>query len=509
MVRLGSVKTGVAISALALLAFSGSAIPTAAPAAARVDISIGLNFGGVGFGYFHGNLSRRGHWINHPLWGDVWMPPRGFRPYSNGYWTYSDYGLLWIGYDRWSDITEHYGRWVWDRYYGTWLWIPGYVWSPGWVIWRSGGGYFGWLPMPPDYGDYDDGPYFGGRYGWDDDYGYADWYDLSRDSFFGLWIFVDDDHFYSRDYRNYAFSDSRRVRSVINHAPDTTNYAIQGDRIVNRSISAARLERITHRRIEPVDARKFLKGNVPIATVAGGRALARKEGSGESGPHVHDRNFQPLAGRGGRGEKGAMPLLQPEPDRGNMRERMRTRGGAAAPNMGPQPNAGEARARERSRGNDARPNTGLQPNAGEDRARGRDRDGDNGAMPSPQPQPNPNEDRGARRGGNRGDESQMSPSPQPQPDANEDRGGRRGSNRGGENQMSPSPQPQPNAEEGSGRPRGNAGRGAERGDRGEHPNAAEKQGADEQPANPDDEQPANPDEEKRKKRKRDATSPQD
>jgi len=492
MVRLGSLKTGVAISALALLAFSGSAISTAAPAAARIDISVGLNFGGIGFGYFHRNLGRRGHWINHPIWGDVWMAPRGWRPYFNGYWRYSDYGLLWIGFDPWSDITEHYGRWVWDRYYGTWLWIPGYVWGPGWVLWRSGGGYFGWLAMPPDYGDFYDGPYFGGRYGWDDYYGYEDWYGLSSASFFDLWIFVDDNHFYSRDYRSYAFSDSRRISRIMNSTRDMTNYVVQGDRVFNRSISADRLERLTHERIQPVEARKLLKGNVPMATVTGGRALARREGSGQSGPHFHDSNFQPLAGHGARGERGASSLIPREPDRATMRGRARGGDNEATPNTGSQPNVGEGlgRGRNREHENQVGP-TGPQPNLGEERGRGRTRGGDNEAAPSPQPTGGEE-----RRGHNRGGENEAAPAPQPQPNGAEDRGGR-GRHRGGENQMSPSPQQQPNADEGGARPRGQNAQGRQGRER---PNASgEKEG---------DEQSANPDEDKRKKRDRDEPSPQ-
>ena len=489
MVRLKTFKTGVAVSVLTLLAVSASAVPTATPAAARIDVSVGLNFGGVGFRYFHQNLYRRGHWINHPIWGDVWVPPRSrnFRPYSNGYWVYSDYGLLWIGYDPWSEITDHYGRWVWDPYY-RWIWIPGYVWGPGWVIWRTGGGYFGWMPMPPDYGDYYDGPYFGGRYGWDDYYGYGDWYDLSGDAFFGLWIFVDDNHFYRRDYRNYAVSDGWRVRSIINKTTNATNYVVQGDKIVNRSISADRLERITHQRIQPVEARRILKSDVPMATVRGGRAHARQEGSGESGPHFHDHNFQPLKVRGGQGEGTVAPLIQHEPKR-NMLGRGRGGENEATPSTQPQPNMDEGRARGRNRGdeNEAMPSTQPQPNMDEGRARGRYRGSENEAMPSTQPQPNMDE--GRARGRYRGSENEAMPSTQPQP--NMDEGRARGRYRGGENEAMPSPQPQPNADEGRGRGR-NRGGNAEGQTQGVAPGA--EQG---------------PDKEKKKKRNREDTGPND
>jgi len=44
--------------------------------------------------------------------------------------------------------TYHYGRWVYDSYYG-WLWTPGTQWAPAWVSWREGGDYIGWAPLPP------------------------------------------------------------------------------------------------------------------------------------------------------------------------------------------------------------------------------------------------------------------------------------------------------------------------------------------------------------------------
>jgi hypothetical protein len=30
-----------------------------------------------------------------------------------------------------------------------WGWVPGTMWGPAWVSWRSGGGYAGWAPLPP------------------------------------------------------------------------------------------------------------------------------------------------------------------------------------------------------------------------------------------------------------------------------------------------------------------------------------------------------------------------
>ncbi|MGQ0742502.1 MAG: DUF6600 domain-containing protein [Alphaproteobacteria bacterium] len=293
MIRLPLSRTATVFALAGVLA-GGAVVAAPTPAAASVDFSVGINVGGVSFAYFHRSLSRHGRWIQHPRWGDVWIPPRAhrYRPYFNGYWAYTDVGLLWVSFDPWP-LTFHYGRWVWDPFYG-WMWIPGYVWAPAWVIFRTGGGFFGWLAMPPDYGYFYDGPYYGGRFGWNDYYGYADWYDLGGDAFFNLWIFVDDRHFYSRDYKQYAFSDSRRVRNIINRTRDTTKYEISGDRMVNRSITERQIERASGQQIRPVQFRSVLKRDVPVVPVSKGRNLARQEGSGQPGPKLHDRNFRPI-----------------------------------------------------------------------------------------------------------------------------------------------------------------------------------------------------------------------
>ena len=44
------------------------------------------------------------------------------------------------------------------------------------------------------------------RDNFDNDYGYRDWYGASfgQDQFLSLWVFVGEDHFRDRNFRNYA-----------------------------------------------------------------------------------------------------------------------------------------------------------------------------------------------------------------------------------------------------------------------------------------------------------------
>jgi hypothetical protein len=101
---------------------------------------------------FYDQLAPYGSWMNYSPYGYVWVPDVavGFSPYlTNGYWLYSTYGWTWYSYYSWGWAPFHYGRWHFDVAFG-WLWIPDTVWGPGWVAWRTGGGYCGWAPLGPN-----------------------------------------------------------------------------------------------------------------------------------------------------------------------------------------------------------------------------------------------------------------------------------------------------------------------------------------------------------------------
>ena len=108
----------------------------------------------VSYQTFYDELSPYGSWIDYPEYGYVWRPDMGpdFRPYStNGHWVWTDeYEWMWVSDYSWGWAPFHYGRWFYDDYYG-WLWEPGYDWSPAWVCWRSGGDYYGWAPLGPQF----------------------------------------------------------------------------------------------------------------------------------------------------------------------------------------------------------------------------------------------------------------------------------------------------------------------------------------------------------------------
>lgn len=106
----------------------------------------------VGIEFFYDDLAPYGTWVSVHPHGWVWCPldvESGWRPYTVGYWIYTEDGWFWISEDPWGWVPYHYGRWAYDRYYG-WIWVPGDEWAPAWVAWRYGHGWIGWSPLPPN-----------------------------------------------------------------------------------------------------------------------------------------------------------------------------------------------------------------------------------------------------------------------------------------------------------------------------------------------------------------------
>jgi hypothetical protein len=126
---------------LVVLAVSAFVLPTLQPVRAA-DVSIN---------YFYDNLNG-GNWYEVADYGYVWQPDvatnSNWRPYTDGYWAYTDVGWTWVSYEDFGWATYHYGRWARLDDYG-WVWVPGYEWGPAWVSWRTGGDYVGWAPLPP------------------------------------------------------------------------------------------------------------------------------------------------------------------------------------------------------------------------------------------------------------------------------------------------------------------------------------------------------------------------
>ena len=197
----GRLKKGIKIIVILLILSSATSL-TPQKASAQVNLS---------FQVFYDELSPYGTWVDNYNYGYVWVPrvSHGFTPYgTNGYWVNTNMGWTWVSNYRWGWAPFHYGRWFYDDYYG-WVWVPDNEWGPGWVVWRSWNGYYGWAPIGP---------------GISIGYAYSDEYYLPHH----CWRFVRDRHFGRRDVsRNYVgISDYMRIiknSSIVKNDHDNRN----------------------------------------------------------------------------------------------------------------------------------------------------------------------------------------------------------------------------------------------------------------------------------------------
>jgi hypothetical protein len=195
----------------------------------------------VSFQVFYDELSPFGDWIDDPHYGYVWVPrvDQNFQPYrSNGHWVMSTYGNTWVSQYDWGWAPFHYGRWFFSDFYG-WAWIPGYEWGPAWVNWRSGRGYYGWLPLGPQ-------TYF---------------YTSARYPIYSRWVFVPRRRLLSRNVYRY-YLPGRNVNVIYNQTTIINNNYVHNNNTYVSGPSRSELQQVTRR-------------NVPVFEVTQGRRPGR------------------------------------------------------------------------------------------------------------------------------------------------------------------------------------------------------------------------------------------
>lgn len=196
----------------------------------RTGVSAGVSF--------YDELSPYGTWFNYGPYGSAWIPlgvPIGWRPYTTGYWAYTDWGWMWISQDPWGALPYHYGRWTYDAFYG-WIWVPDDVWAPAWVSWHYGDGWVGWAPLPPDVG-------------WRTGAGLAiSAVDLDRRIDPYSWCFVRSRDFTTRRIRTSVLPPSRNV-TLLAATRNVTRYGIVDARPAERGLSPTLIERDLGRKI--------------------------------------------------------------------------------------------------------------------------------------------------------------------------------------------------------------------------------------------------------------------
>ena len=200
--------------------------------------------------YFYDSLQPFGDWVWNDAYGWCWSPadmPPGWRPYTDGQWVYTDDGWTWVADQPWGWACFHYGRWFFDADYG-WMWVPGTVWAPCWVVWETGDDWIGWAPCPP-------------QFVWQVGIGFTfTQVDIDNDiPPFGFCYVHDRDftgqhvsRFIEHPMRNDLLRE--RMRLVVG------NYIYERDQIVNRLPVMDRIERATGRPVRPariVDADSY------------------------------------------------------------------------------------------------------------------------------------------------------------------------------------------------------------------------------------------------------------
>lgn len=96
-------------------------------------------------------LNAYGEWVWTGRYGEVWRPwgmEATWRPYSHGQWVSINDGWRWRSSFSWGHVPFHYGRWAQLSSFG-WVWVPGYEYSPAWVVWVEDSSQVGWAPLPP------------------------------------------------------------------------------------------------------------------------------------------------------------------------------------------------------------------------------------------------------------------------------------------------------------------------------------------------------------------------
>jgi Family of unknown function (DUF6600) len=193
----------------------------------------------VNISYFYEQLSPFGTWVYMRPHGYVWMPRHmgyRWRPYMNGRWVWTDYGWTWISEYDWGWMPFHYGRWGWDEDLG-WFWVPGTVWGPAWVIWRSSDLYMGWAPLPPG-ADFVMGV------------GLSGYFDVpDRD-----WIFIEGRYFLEPGLYSHVLPYERNM-TIIRYSVIHKNIFVRNNRIFNEGIDTNLVRNMTRKNLVKYDLR--------------------------------------------------------------------------------------------------------------------------------------------------------------------------------------------------------------------------------------------------------------
>ncbi len=195
------------------------------------------------FKFFYASLKPHGRWVRHSRYDWIWKPrvAPGWRPYTVGRWRHTKrYGWVWQSAEGFGTITFHYGWWGRDVA-GDWFWVPGYVWSPAWVVWKPGKTHVGWAPLPPEY-------VWGKRI----DVALSVSWSVRFDPPPTYWAFVETRYIAAPSITQVVVAPRQNI-TYVNNSTTINNTAIINQTIVNRGLDVAELERQHNVKIETAE----------------------------------------------------------------------------------------------------------------------------------------------------------------------------------------------------------------------------------------------------------------
>jgi len=244
----------------------------------------------VSVDFFYNNLSG-GSWIEVADYGYCWQPDvvvsnTAWRPYSDGYWAYTDLGWTWVSYEDFGWATYHYGRWSRLEDQG-WVWVPGrdedLEWGPAWVSWRTGGDYVGWAPLPPGRGGV---AYEGG--------GITGQVDVDFDIGPAYYNFVDVRYIGEPVLRERIFEPSRNV-SYINETVNVTNITYKNKVVYNYGPDINVINTRSSRPIQRLRLDRQENVDVTVAAKSGGLTKVQGDTLVVSAPSHIRKSTQQMA----------------------------------------------------------------------------------------------------------------------------------------------------------------------------------------------------------------------
>jgi hypothetical protein len=143
-------------------------------------------------------------------------------------------------------VPYHYGTWYLDPDLG-WVWVPGYVWAPAWVVFRTGPDYIGWTPVAP---------------------GFSIGMSFDAGAYSGPFVYVSTSHFCAPSVGRYVVPEAQ-ARTIVRRTRIVNNLTIQNNIVVNRGPDPGVIGRASGRSIRAVKIE-----SVPRAA-PGGRGFSR------------------------------------------------------------------------------------------------------------------------------------------------------------------------------------------------------------------------------------------